>query len=452
MAEQKEQLWLVLDWDKLQRESINYYDEIIQNEKNLSEIVKSFNLVELKQSSEFDIARTGFLKQISLASHQIQPAITDRQEWFTRVVMEQTAKNQETQEKNNLVNLLEDKRLLASIVYSSNSLEIAQDAESNKWEAYVADYSHIENEEQKIKEMLSHTQNRPYKINWELDDIRARLKDANQTMLSDWKFVKQDDSFLSDVKNKASEFWSEFIAWAKDFWINLANWVEFIVYNFKDYVLWWDEEEKQELKLSEFKMKYDVLKVSNDESTWFNAMLVKSKDDWKLSVVIRWTDDNKDVSNDMSFVTNDNLPVQVVSGIRFIEELKREWFVNPWKPIDIVWHSLWGWLAQILWVIYKWWKENLVSNVYTFNAPWVRKMDAEVDLENLSPKEKMLINLYKETIEKSSWNPKKFNYILNIWNQKDSVFETNIHIWKTKKIVWKTKHWIDTIKTEEIIT
>ena len=451
MAEQKEQLWVVLDWDKLQAESVNYYDEIIQNEKNLSEIAKSFNLVELKQSSEFDIARTGFLKQISLASHQIQPAITDRQEWFTRVIMEQTAKDKETQEKNNLVNLLEDKRLLASVVYSSNSLEIAQDAESNKWEAYVADYSHIENEEQKIKEMLSHTQNRPYKINWELDDIRARLKDANQTMLSDWKFVKQDDSFLSDVKNKASEFWSEFIAWAKDFWINLANWAEFIVYNFKDYVLWWDEKEKQQLELSEFKMKYDVLKVSNDENTWFNAMLVKSKDDWKLSVVIRWTDDNKDVSNDMSFVTNDNLPVQVISGIRFIEELKREWFVNPWKPIDIVWHSLWGWLAQILWVIYKWWKENLVSNVYTFNAPWVRKMDAEVDLENLSPKEKMLINLYKESIEKSSWNPKKFNYILNIWNQKDSVFETNVHIWETKKIVWKT-HWIDTIKTEEILT
>lgn len=89
--------------------------------------------------------------------------------------------------------------------------------------------------------------------------------------------------------------------------------------------------EKQQLELSKFKMKYDVLKVSNDESTWFNAMLVKSKDDWKLSVVIRWTDDNKDVSNDMSFVTNDNLPVQVISGIRFYWRIKKRMICKSLK-------------------------------------------------------------------------------------------------------------------------
>lgn len=130
--------------------------------------------------------------------------------------------------------------------------------------------------------------------------------------------------------------------------------------------------------------------------------------------------------------------------------IKKKWFINPNKPIDITWHSLWWGLAQVLWVMYKRWKENIVWNVYTFNAPGVKNIDSELEWEDLSYTEKNLISIYKNKIETSRWNPGQFNYILNIWNKDDAVFETNIHVWDIILIDWK-KHWAHGIYPKNIV-
>lgn len=68
-------------------------------------------------------------------------------------------------------------------------------------------------------------------------------------------------------------------------------------------------------------------------------------------------------------------------------------------------------------------------------------MDAEVDLENLSPKEKMLINLYKESVQNSVLNSKKFNYILNVGNQKIQYLKQMFIFEKLKNSLKNTLNW-----------
>lgn len=340
MAEIKEQLWIVLEWqtNNSTQENVDYYKKIMSNENNLNIITNNFELSNFKQTQEYQEARNDFLPKINLWTHLREPAYSDWLWIYARAfdslnpekqkeLDEQSEKErlagEKKQEKEKLIKLLDEKLLLSSVVYSSDKLEEIIDDWTVKWESYKSDYSKpdIDDPNSKIKEMLDYSKKREYTAFTTMDKVRMLNPNTMWSIATSQMYSQEDDSFIWSMQKWAEIFWNKILSGAKSIWSSIVNGGEFVAYNIKDFIVWWWENE--ELELSEFNMKYDVLKKYNDTETWFSAMLVRDKSDWALTLVIRWTDDRKDAIDDISFVSNNSMPTQLKSWMKFIEELKK---------------------------------------------------------------------------------------------------------------------------------
>jgi len=276
------------------------------------------------------------------------------------------------------------------------------------------------------------------------DEIYALLiKDiipssAQNVYASNWEILlnKIDKNVLfKTISEKLSEIWK----WIKrylDTWISIWTTVKDLV--LKVFENW---EKKEQNLIQDFDKKYIVLskwfKYNEDKSTWFSWTLIQDKNDKNnISLTIRWSDEWKDwTSNNIEFATKTKLPPQIESAVMFIEEIKQSWALKPWQKINMVWHSLWWWLAQIISLMYP----DLITNTYTFNAPWVTAIEPKLDTNNEIVKSK--IKLYRERLWDKDFDT---SFVLNtrnkdfIWN-----FDDENHIWlKSWQIDWYS-HFIE---------
>ena len=439
--------------------------ESLINQNVNNESVNNALPANLKYSESFNDFKSKFMFSVDLSNYNIEkPKIEYWEMWWialiswvnlSKMTLENTNenslfKNQKIQNseankkleeevkkefekqilKNNkqkLAELLEDKWLLWAAVYKSDELE--EVSLDKKWisEPYIPDYSKskIEIDPKLLKEMTSHIKNIQYNNLSTMDELHNRLN--SQWMIA-WVYEQKEDKWLITEFIDNAETWSKFV-WnmVKNIFDTFVDTGKLVNNNIDAFTT--DNSWQDALMLSKFQLKYDVLKKYNDPTTWFSAMLVRRKEDWELTVVIRWTDDKRDLYDDKKLYNN-KMPKQLISAIDFIEALKAQWLINPDKPIDIVWHSLWWAMAQALWAIYKWWKEKLVSNVYTFNAPWVKSLVIDFDENDLNLAEKRYLKLYKDKIESQYGLPNRFDYIVNVWSKWDVISEFWSKLWQ----------------------
>lgn len=236
--------------------------------------------------------------------------------------------------------------------------------------------------------------------------------------------------FLTKIWNAIKSFLETWIR----VWYNISDLVKKSFEN-------WEEKEKE--LIVDFDKKYEVLskwlKTSEDTKTWFSWSIIKEKWSNNKTLLIRWSDDFKDwIDNNTHIAMKDKLPPQVESVILFIEEAKAKWIIKTWEELNIVWHSLGWWLAQIISIMYKDEFKNLKT--YTFNSPWVAWIEANINSDNKIVNEK--VDYYKNNLSKFKNN----NFVLNIRNN-DIVWnlDDDNHIWmKTWKIDWYS-HFLDSL-------
>lgn len=283
-------------------------------------------------------------------------------------------------------------------------------------------------------------------------DIKNQIPDLNfnqnlNANNSDLIYFNQtnESELFQKIWNKLSNIWND-IKKILDSWIWLWNNIKDVI---KKAIENW--EEKENFLINDFNTKYKLLskdlKNTTDEKTWFSWSIIQDKN-WNKTLLIRWSDDWNDwTKNNTKIFKKDKLPPQVESVINFIEEAKTKWIINVWEKINIVWHSLGGWLAQISSLMYS----DLVNKTYTFNAPWIAWINPILESENNIVKQK--INDY--TIQLEAYKKQKENnpnfeedFILNIRNN-DFVwnFDDKNHIWKKSWNISWYSHFLDSLNS-----
>ncbi len=146
----------------------------------------------------------------------------------------------------------------------------------------------------------------------------------------------------------------------------------------------------QELQ-KDFKITDSYPSWQDRDTSWFQAIALEDKD-WNKYISICWTQltDFWDIWADIVMWVW-HIPInQTIDLIKFIERN-----TNDWEKLRIMWHSL-GWaLSQIATAMYEW----QVEETYTFNSPWVRELEAYIQViekelnkdESLSEQDKELI-------------------------------------------------------------
>ena len=141
--------------------------------------------------------------------------------------------------------------------------------------------------------------------------------------------------------------------------------------------------EWKELKENLQKAWYEVVSESGKNSSWFDGVFIRNSETQDEVFVFKGTEKFKfdgDITADLLVSTWWIAWKQIRDMIKFYE-------VNPttMKDISIIWHSLGGYLSQVL-AIYqrvKWIK--MPSNVYTYNSPWLWSKNIQM-LENIFKK------------------------------------------------------------------
>jgi hypothetical protein len=224
-----------------------------------------------------------------------------------------------------------------------------------------------------------------------------------------------------------------------------------------------DSKEKNDIKFKRIQeMDLKVINQIQDKKTWFSAILFEKCNinelnqgkTSELTLWIRWTDDFTDILFSDARLHNSKIinkldifdftkwiPKQMITLIDFIEKNERikELRKNNWK-LNLVGHSLWWALSQILNVMYPW----LINENHTFNSPWIKHISPILnswDTDRLLNENKpWLINKIRLNLEtyKNNINKPIFWNVLNIINH-DEISK----IWVSDK--WEDWHiWIIT--------
>lgn len=195
------------------------------------------------------------------------------------------------------------------------------------------------------------------------------------------------------------------------------------------------KEIKAKQNFEELKQDYEIKDYFPNETkwdktnSWFWAIyLVK---DWKKYISIRWTEglsDWKDLLADWKMIFWKIPKEQTKDMITFINRC-----IKPWEKFSIVWHSL-GWaLSQIATGMYK----DQVTETYTFNSPWAKKLN--VSSEDLSKFAK-----FKEFVHNKD-SSEVWELITNVEGVKGISLISNLweDIWTYKlSLKWLSSHSI----------
>jgi hypothetical protein len=310
-----------------------------------------------------------------------------------------------------------------------------------------------------------------------------------QPSYSDANMAFQQSFSMNSVKNFANEIYRDFTKllnfiadapWDMVYslsWLT-ANvwgaWMKFIANIFKN-----SKEEKIKQKENLEKEKWiKALSQYNDAETWFSATLFQNKNDWQITLWIRWSDDLSDWfrsnlrfsdSKITRFFRNWKwMPKQIQSLVDFIDnsnEIKE--IRKAWLKINLAGHSLWWWLVQMMALMYPW----LINEASTFNAPWIKQLDASMNSEdaealkkwwksNLVDAVNMRLVDYRANLDLAKKDNSLFWHVVNfrnndwIWNLWDKDDETwNAHIWYiTEKLPWYSHLLVDLKKPMEMMT
>ncbi|EKE26960.1 MAG: hypothetical protein ACD_4C00105G0002 [uncultured bacterium (gcode 4)] len=267
------------------------------------------------------------------------------------------------------------------------------------------------------------------------------------------------------VKSRLSNIRSwihEFITWLKDVKdltldtvIKTFEVTAYVDAHTKELLKWlimniFENSKQKSLKLwQEFQDKYDILSdPENDTTSWFQAMLVserRNKDPNELTLLLRWTDEMKDIWSDLQILEWWELPEQVKPMLTYFKKLISKY---PDKVFNVIWHSLWWALAQILTLLYP----DKVKWAHTFNAPWIKHIKNtfnELDINSFDV----------DTIRRlRNYNPEKtLDNVFNTVNH-DEIWNFKEHVWvDSQKLPWrlhfmkKLKETIDVLGNDEFM-
>lgn len=227
-------------------------------------------------------------------------------------------------------------------------------------------------------------------------DIKPQIPYFTQNIYASnwvvWYNKIDENRFFISIWNKLSEIWLD-IKQILETWVwTISNVWDIVKKSFEN----WEKKETNLIK--DFNNKYEILskdlKTSNDKTTWFSWSIIQDKETWVKTLLIRWSDDWKDwLKNNIQIVLKTKLPPQIESIINFIEEAKTKWIIKPQEKINIVWHSLGWWLAQITSMMYR----EDIEKTYTFNAPWIAWIETNIETKNDLVKNK--VKEYKTQLE-----------------------------------------------------
>ncbi|EKE28861.1 MAG: hypothetical protein ACD_3C00001G0002 [uncultured bacterium (gcode 4)] len=203
-----------------------------------------------------------------------------------------------------------------------------------------------------------------------------------------------------------------------------------------------DEQELIKELLSKW---FDIKKAVNNQfgtsksKSWFSWVLLENSKSWEKFFAIRWTDEWfwKDVNAILSLIFWKPPVWQITDMQKFFNEK------NNWNDIQIVWHSLWWCISQILATIEKWY----VGNVFTYNAPWVEKIYKKMHdmrLNHISFNDLWLIDPWQEFPKLAEYIDEKYAFIQKVdykineyWNIFNFIWKEWAKIASSEFIFWK---------------
>ncbi|EKE27404.1 MAG: hypothetical protein ACD_3C00212G0003 [uncultured bacterium (gcode 4)] len=283
---------------------------------------------------------------------------------------------------------------------------------------------------------------------WEVLTMTQLEVVINKKLRPVWDLTRKILSWIKSGTQKT-------IGWAIDA-VNKSSWmIDNLWSKAKDSLIGIFKDWKTEIQefWKEFLSKYEILwEPVNDPSTWFQAVLVQERWDdpkkWnkpnkEKTLLIRWTDEWIDIKKSDVQLWKWFLPDQLKPLIKFFEKIKSQF---PNEKFNIVWHSLWWALAQLLSAIYK---KDFINEVHTFNAPWIA--DLKKEFESKDEKPDQMIN-GKLNDYNTSWD---YSFVYNTVNW-DEIWNHWPHLWTTsEKLPWKLhfmrnmRENIESMKKEE---
>lgn len=187
----------------------------------------------------------------------------------------------------------------------------------------------------------------------------------------------------------------------------------------------------------DFQNKYDILwEPANDPVTWFQAMIVTekgSKDSNELTLLLRWTDEMKDIWSDLQILEWWSLPEQTKPMLVYFKKIMDKY---PNKTFNVVGHSLWWALAQILALLYP----DRIKWAHTFNAPWIKHIKNTFNALDIN-------SFDVDTIKRlRAHNPEKtLDNVFNTVNH-DEIWNFKEHVWvDSQKLPWRL-HFMKNLK------
>ena len=199
--------------------------------------------------------------------------------------------------------------------------------------------------------------------------------------------------------------------------------------------------------------KYEILDTfpKNWETrwgSWLNCVLLKDADNNKY-LSIAWTQfdlsnirdtDFDDILADIQIVMNTIPEAQTKDLIGFIQTIKLE----DWEKIRIVWHSL-GWTLTQIWASTFWWDWWIVSESYTFNAPWAKTLqvnESSFEWEQLT---------YIQAFRRNREDSKVGELLTNVRTSGDWIVsmipdKNNVPIWNYEIVLEWWSHALDDVR------
>ena len=109
---------------------------------------------------------------------------------------------------------------------------------------------------------------------------------------------------------------------------------------------------------------------------------------------------------------------QVKDLIKFVERS-----IKPWEKFNITWHSLWWALSQIATTMYS----DQVKETYTFNSPWVKKLEVDAkDIQNVAKLREFVYNRDSKEVWEKIVNVKAWKWISPIVDLWEDIWESEI--------------------------
>jgi len=200
------------------------------------------------------------------------------------------------------------------------------------------------------------------------------------------------------------------------------------------------EQQKIEKKFEALKQDYEILDYfprkqdlwKDKKESWFWAILIeKNKVNskgregalgyWEKTLAIRWTEwlnDWRDLLEDGKMLIWSIPDKQVKDLIKFVERS-----IKPWEKFNITWHSLWWALSQIATTMYS----DQVKETYTFNSPWVKKLEVDAkDIQNVAKLREFVYNRDSKEVWEKIVNVKAWKWISPIVDLWEDIWESEI--------------------------